>query len=255
MSLLRIFWLSGICSLIATIYLASVYWIIFLLIYYYIIGIVGLSIGYHRYFSHRSFETGHKRKILLLFLNLLSGQGSIISQASIHRHHHKFSDTDKDVHGSNLSLFDQFLFSLKDENYFLEEKNVRPATDLFRDKTILFFHNHYFKIWLCVLVASLLISWDLTFYIVLSCVGLSFLHTNFIRTFISHRELKNSYRNFETKDNSFNTMQYQWFSLGEGLHNNHHQFPNKYNQSVNPGEFDPAAWVIKKWFLVDNSSK
>ena len=242
----------GVFSLIATLYLSNIYWIILLFLYYYIVGIFGLSIGYHRYFSHRSFETGYKRKVLLLFLNLLSGQGTMISQVSIHRHHHKFSDTDKDVHGSQLSFLNQFFFSLKSDSYFLNEKNVRPAIDLIKDETVLFFHKHYFKIWFCVLIIAALIDWNLIFSIIIPCVGLCFLHTNFVRTTMSHKKLKGSYRNFETNDNSFNTMKYQWFSLSEGLHNNHHQFPKRYDHSVKVGEFDPAGQIIKRWFLVDN---
>jgi fatty-acid desaturase len=253
--MIRLFWLMGLFSLIATIYLSNIYWIILLLIYYYLIGIFGLSIGYHRYFSHRSFETGYKRKLLLLFLNLLTGQGTIVSQVSIHRHHHKFSDTDKDVHGSNLSFFNRFFFSLKSNSYFLNEKKVRPSIDLIRDETVLFFHRHYFKIWVCVLVIATLINWDLTFSIILPGVGLTFLHTNFVRSAISHKKLKDSYRNFETDDTSFNTMKYQWFSLSEGLHNNHHQFPNRYDHSIKSGEFDPAGWIIKRWLLVDKTQK
>jgi stearoyl-CoA desaturase (delta-9 desaturase) len=257
MSTVRVFYVIGCVSLlfllIYTVATLNVTWLLASLIYYYFIGIVGLSIGYHRYFSHRSFETDDVRKCILLFTNLLSGQGSLLVQASIHRHHHAFSDTERDVHSSKESLFDQFFFFLKNENYFIKEKRIRVAGDLLKDRHVVFFHKHYLKIWLLIVGVSMLINVKILFLLIFPAIGLAFLHTNFIRTFISHRKLSRSYRNFETKDLSYNTMKWQYFSLGEGLHNNHHANPSSGNQAVYQSEFDPVWYIIKKFFLrVDN---
>jgi fatty-acid desaturase len=250
----RLSWIIGISSFIFLIvysfYNWSFYYLIITLIYGYVISFLGNSICYHRYLSHRSFNTGHKRKLFLLATNLLTGQGSVIYSVSMHRHHHKHSDTEKDVHSSKHSAIDSFFFSLNNFSYF-ENKNIRPPIDLLKDQTVLFFHKNYLLIWMSILILTSLIDWRISL-ICLSVVGMTTIHTNFVRTFLSHTSNRFSYRNFDTNDLSQNTK-FQFFSLSEGLHNNHHMHPNLYNQAILSNEFDPAAWVIKNFFEKDNN--
>ena len=58
----------------------------------------GMSAGYHRYFSHRSFKTSRAFAFFLAFLAQSSAQRGILWWAANHRRHHRFSDTDEDVH-------------------------------------------------------------------------------------------------------------------------------------------------------------
>jgi fatty-acid desaturase len=67
-------------------------------IFYYFAALIGISIGYHRYFSHRSFKTSQYLEILMLFFGLICGGRSAITWAAVHRLHHSTSDTNKDPH-------------------------------------------------------------------------------------------------------------------------------------------------------------
>ncbi len=244
----RLFWILGISSLVYSIVYASVFWILAAFCFHFVISIFGNAICYHRYLSHRSFETGPKRKVFLLLTHLLSGQGSIIHAVAVHRHHHKHSDTDLDPHNSRDGIFKNFFFTLNSVEYFLKKK-IRIPHDLIKDSTIYFFHKHYLHIWLFILVSTLLIDYRITLFL-LTAVGFTTIHTNLVRTFLSHSSGKFFYKNYDTSDLSANT-QFQIISLSEGLHNNHHKYPNLCNHAIYQGEYDPAGSIVEKFFKTE----
>lgn len=243
----RVLWLTGLCALAYSIIHQSLFYILAAFCFHYVISIFGNAICYHRYLSHRSFETGPKRKIFLLTANLLSGQGSILHAVAIHRHHHKHSDSKLDPHNSRDGYFKNFFFTLNNSNYFLE-KQIRPPIDLIRDPVVLFFHKNYNRIWLAVVLGSSVVDYTIPLFL-LTSVGFTTLHTNLVRTFLSHGEGKLFYRNYDTPDRSTNTKM-QWLSMSESLHNNHHKHPNLYNHAISQDEFDPAGYLIEKFFKV-----
>lgn len=63
---------------------------------------LGLTVGYHRYFSHRAFTAARPVAYLLLVLGLMAARGSMISWVAMHRRHHELSDRDGDMHSPNL---------------------------------------------------------------------------------------------------------------------------------------------------------
>ena len=252
---IKLLWISSMFSLVALIAYSlttlDFTYLIISIFYYYIISILGNTICYHRYLSHRTFETDSFRKSILLIANFLTGQGSIFYAVSMHRHHHKHSDTDLDVHSSHDSYFNNFFFYLRSFDFFTKEKKVRPAFDLMRDKQIMFLHNYYVILWIITITVLLTLSWKFAVFVLLSSVGLITLHTNFVRTFLSHNNNMSSYRNFETDDRSVNNTM-QFLSLGEALHNNHHANPSTGNQAINQKEFDPVWMFIEKFLKVDH---
>lgn len=252
---IKLLWVAGLFSLIASIIYSfttlDFTYLIISIFYYYPISILGNTICYHRYLSHRTFETDFFRKIILLTANLLTGQGSIFYAVSMHRHHHKHSDTDLDVHSSHNSYFNNFFFSLRNFDFFTKEKKVRPAFDIVRDQQIMFFHKYYVTLWIITIIMLLILSWKITVFVLLASVGLITIHTNLVRTFLSHNNILSSYRNFETNDLSVNNTM-QFLSLGEALHNNHHANPSKGNQAINQKEFDPVWKFIEKFLKVDH---
>ena len=64
----------------------------------YVIRMFGITAGFHRYFSHRSFKTSRVFQFFLAFLGQSSAQRGVLWWAATHRYHHKHSDTEKDVH-------------------------------------------------------------------------------------------------------------------------------------------------------------
>jgi fatty-acid desaturase len=63
-------------------------------IFYYVAALVGISIGYHRYFTHRSFKTSMYVETIMLFFGLICGGRSALTWAAVHRIHHSKSDTE-----------------------------------------------------------------------------------------------------------------------------------------------------------------
>jgi fatty-acid desaturase len=244
---IRIFWAVSLSALLYSIFFQSLFWILLSFLFHYIISIFGNAICYHRYLSHRSFETSRNRKIFLLLTNLLTGQGSILYAVAIHRRHHRHSDTDLDPHNSKDGYFKNFFFTLNNFDYFVKKRISFPI-DLIKDPVILFFHNNYNYIWIAIILATSIVDYRISLFL-LTSVGFTTLHTNFVRTFLSHGKGRLFYRNYDTADLSVNTKM-QWISLSEGLHNNHHKYPNRYDQATLPNEFDPAGWIVRNFFEV-----
>jgi fatty-acid desaturase len=100
---------------------------------------------------------------------------------------------------------------------------------------------------LCYVIGAALIDWKLSVFVVLAGPAWNYIHMILFRVWLIHVQLPGSYRNFDTKDRSWNNLWIQVLDWGEGLHNNHHRWPQKYNQAVTPNEFDPAAWIIDQF--------
>lgn len=230
------------------------FWLLGSFIYVKFLNFVGLQIGLHRYFTHRSFKTGKIGHAVLSSLSLLTGQGSPISWATNHIHHHRFSDMESDIHSPNRGwLHTMFIWPIAKYDYFDNQKQVQPSPKhLVKDKLVLFIHKNYFAIWSVVIIVSAIIDWRITLYFLLAPAGWSLLHGNIVTNYLSHVKLPGSYRNFETTDASWNNKFIQAFQWGEGLHNNHHHNMSACNQAMKPGEFDIASWFIYRVFRVSD---
>jgi stearoyl-CoA desaturase (delta-9 desaturase) len=218
-------------------------WFVISLVYYKIfVGLLGNQIGQHRYFSHNSFKTGPKRHLLLSAASTLTGISPIV-YAGIHRHHHVHSDTEKDPHSPLKSIWHSFIgWTINNE------LKVRQPVDLIKNPVVIFTHKNIIYILGCIILLTALADWKISVFCVLAGFGWNSLHMGLFRTVGVHIKLPASYRNFETTDNSWNNKIIQMIDIGEGLHNNHHQYPNRYNQAVTDKEFDPAGWIIDKFF-------
>ncbi|HVE77560.1 MAG TPA: fatty acid desaturase, partial [Gemmatimonadaceae bacterium] len=71
----------------------------------YVVRMFGVTAGYHRYFSHRTFKTSRAFQFALAFLAQSSAQRGILWWAAKHRHHHRHSDTEDDVHSPRMRGF------------------------------------------------------------------------------------------------------------------------------------------------------
>lgn len=213
-----------------------------------IVGTLAIHIALHRYFTHRAFETTPFLHRCLLYISVLGGEGSPISWATHHRHHHRHSDTGLDLHSPHQSSLAQMLaWHIWPSNEWMMSKKLRPAIkDLAKDPDVMWVHRNYFRIWLGLVLLSLLIDWAVTVFFVLGAAGWILLH-GLLGNTIGHWRLPGSYKTFATADNSFNNQWLAWYFLGEGLHNNHHQSPSRFDQALGPGEFDTAGYIVRKF--------
>jgi fatty-acid desaturase len=210
-------------------------YLILSLIVFYIFSSVGISIGFHRYLSHRSFETNKFWHIVMSVMGTLLAQGSSIAWVAVHRQHHKYADKDKDPHSIHQ------IGGVRSWLTFWDVKLEHNTKDLLRDPVQRWLHKHYLEIHLSLIAILGIIDPWLIVYAYSLPVALS-LHTSGLFNVAAHWH---GYRNFDTPDKSYNIWYVNLFGLGEGWHNNHHRYPKKYTTKVNWWEIDPLSWFIK----------
>ena len=232
-------------------YALSVQDYVIIAISFFIIDNLGVQVGFHKLLSHRSFKT---RKIfvnLLGFLGLLSGQGSPLVWASIHRDgHHPFADTDKDPHTPNKGFF----YSFFGWYWKIGAVQLSPVRDLFQFKFIYFMHKHHtLLLWLVFFIVYLLLGLKILIIVLFIPMLLSFTCIGLINSCL-HSSKKSlwdylllTYRNYNTQDQSKNSL-----LLGLltplAYHNNHHKFPSKIDYSEKWYEVDFTRFFI---FLIN----
>lgn len=216
-----------------------------------IFGGLGAAIMLHRYMSHRSIELRSWLRPILIWISCMSGQGSPIWWAALHRgYHHAHSDRDKDIHSPTKGFWHAYMgwmFSIKPDTV-----SLRHSTDLLRDKQLVWFHRNYNKVvWSSIIVLMaidpLFCAW---FYAIPAIICL---HTDSMVNSICHTKGA-GYRPFDTKDLSENIWYLGIFGWGQGWHNNHHANPRSYDFGTSIShrryEFDPCMlWVpiISPW--------
>lgn len=238
-----------IISIVYTLYSGNYAYWFFAYLYTRIMLLFANPIGLHRYFSHRSFNTGSKRHKFLAWVSILAGSGSPYTWAMHHRHHHKYSDTPKDLHSPRENAWRSGLgiWAIMPVSWWTDVKEVHTIPrDLYKDSTVMFIHNHYYKIWSTILTVALLAGgWKFAVFYVLAPVGWNLMH-GALTNCVNHQQLIGSYRNFNTDDFSQNHKWLSLYLLGEGLHNNHHAHPTAYRFAKTPSEVDFISKVIEK---------
>lgn len=227
----------------------SAWWLLAALVWSKIIQLIGHSVGMHRYFSHKSFNTTLNGERLMAWTSLLLGVGSPIQYARNHRQHHKVVDKPTDWHSpkNDGRLYTALgIWEFNSLSWFMERGGMTPR-DLLVHPTYRFIHDHYYKIWGALTAITLLINWHITLYLLAVPSFIYHIELNVWVNCVGHSW---GYRNFDTEDQSRNNQWVQTFSLGEGLHNNHHAHAQLYDFAVKKGESDISAWFIEKFLAV-----
>lgn len=211
------------------------------------VGIAGLgvAVGYHRIFSHNTHPNLPRwKENIILFLGTLSGQGSSLSWAAIHRgYHHKYSDTAQDLHSPIHGKFYAFFTWATKITPNNVGFNMKYASNLIKKSNHIWFHNNQFKILWGMPLLVALVDWKLS--LILFCLPstISLLQDNLINV-LGHVKGYIGYRNFETNDNSQNNPILGYIGWGQGWHNNHHYDPKSYDFGTAISgkwwEFDPC---------------
>ena len=209
----------------------------------------GVSVGFHRLHSHRSFKTWEPVRKALLYLGCQAAQGSPVTWALIHlRSHHRYTDTERDLHSPVHGIFHALgAWIFKKSSYGFAQKElfkVRKTVDKFS----MMLHKNYFKV-----VYGNALIFGLLSYPFMGFLGLaSTLSASMMAVIISGyvnwighggRSIFN-YRNYDTNDQSVNNPWLSLFTWGESLHNNHHGNAVNPSFSTNKKELDPGIWMI-----------
>jgi len=218
-------------------YYASLDYLLTSIITFWVIGVLGINIGYHRLISHRSFKTNKYIERFLALVGTITLVGSPVAWVAIHRTHHKHAETEQDPHSPyQLGIFKSW-FGL----WNIPKLNVRIVSDLRADSFYRFLHKYYLTInavW-CICLA-LVDPWLVIYAYAIPAVLV--LHSTSTIIVIAH---KHGYKTYDINDESRNSWIASLVTLGEGWHNNHHAKPRDWNNQHKWWELDPNAWIIR----------
>jgi stearoyl-CoA desaturase (delta-9 desaturase) len=207
----------------------------------YAVRMFGVTAGYHRYFSHRSYRTSRPMQFVLAVLAMTSSQKGVIWWASHHRAHHKYSDQPGDVHSV---LREGFLWGhigwlLSPAYEAADEDRVR---DLMKFPELVWLGRYWVVPPAALGVASFLIGgwFGLVWAFLVSTVLLW--HGTFTINSLAHMFGR---RRYATTDNSKNSAILAVITLGEGWHNNHHYYQRSVRQGFFWWEWDPTYYVLR----------
>ena len=216
----------------------------------YYVRVFGITAGYHRYFSHRSYKMGRVMQFLMAFLAQTSCQGGVLWWAAHHRQHHRYSDQPGDVHSPKLDGFwyAHIGWMLVEET---DDTNVEKVRDFAKYPEILWLER-YAILPPLLLAIALLAIWGLpglAWGFGVSTVALW--HATFCVNSLAHIMGR---RVYETTDTSRNSALIATLTMGEGWHNNHHHYQRSAAQGWRWYEFDPTYWILKLMQLVGLAS-
>ena len=222
------------------------------LILYCLTGL-GITLGYHRLLTHRSFQTRDWVRNVISFFGCMAFIGGPLTWVGIHRIHHAHSDEDDDPHSPNHGwLWSHVLYAFRVDP---ESQNaLNFVKDLKQSPFLCWLEKWSFvpqlSGFILLYVAGELVSlapWG-------SGLGLSWLFWGgFLRTvallnaagFVNSVTHTQGYRNFPTKDDSRNLWWVALLTFGEGWHNNHHAQQRSAAHGMLWWELDPTFWVIR----------
>ncbi|NMH96082.1 acyl-CoA desaturase [Pseudonocardia acidicola] len=224
---------------------------------FYVVSGLGITVGYHRYFTHGSFKANRPLRIALALAGSLAMQGPVIDWVADHRRHHAFSDKEGDPHSPWLfgtgpgALVKGFWHSHMGWLFDRDQTNEKRFTpDLLADPDIRRVDN-LFGLWsvLTLLVPALLgglLSWSwwgaLTALFWAGLVRVALLHhVTWSINSICHMW---GDRPFAARDRSANVWPLAIASFGESWHNLHHADPTCARHGVKRGQIDISARVI-----------
>jgi stearoyl-CoA desaturase (delta-9 desaturase) len=204
----------------------------------YLRGIV-VTMGYHRYFAHRSFKTSRPVQFLLGFLCCANLQQGPLWWAAHHRHHHRHSDDRRDVHSPHHG---GFWWAYCGWLFIPLEPQWTHVRDWRRYPELVWLE----RFWQLpgVILAGLcwwIGGWSLLFIGFCLSAVLSF-HITFVVNSLGH--LIGS-RRYPTPDHSTNNFLLAVISLGDGWHNNHHHYPHSAQAGFFWWEIDGTYRVIR----------
>jgi stearoyl-CoA desaturase (delta-9 desaturase) len=225
----------------------------------YLVTAAGITIGFHRLLTHRSFQTAKPVEYLFAVLGSMAVQGPVISWVADHRKHHAHTDEEGDPHSPHVGhdggvrgvlagLWHAHTGWLLSTQGRADWKRYAP--DLYEDPTMRTLSRRFVPLLLLGLALPALAGYLVSGTIAGAATGL--LWGGLVRIFFVHHVTwsVNSVchflgsRRFDTDDRSTNVFWLALPSLGESWHHNHHAFPRSAAHGLKRWEMDPSGLII-----------
>jgi stearoyl-CoA desaturase (Delta-9 desaturase) len=220
---------------------------------------LGITVGFHRLFTHRSFKTTRAVRALLAVLGSMAVEGRLDDWVATHRKHHRYSDAPGDPHSPHVDHAPGWRGELRGLAHahvgwmFRGKDRPNPgryAKDLIADRDLRFI-SRTFPLWV---VAGLALPFGLGVALTGTLVGglTGLLWGGAVRIFLLHHATFSinslchffGRRPFVTRDESHNLAWLAPLTFGEAWHNNHHAFPTSARHGLGRRELDPGGWLI-----------
>jgi stearoyl-CoA desaturase (delta-9 desaturase) len=256
--------LAGLVAAIVLLWPFGVGWpALAALVVMYLISGFGITVGYHRLFTHKAFETGPVMRAIIGVCGSMAMQGPILVWAANHRQHHQHSDGEEDPHsphshGSTVWGMVRGAWHAH-VGWFLDATRPdfkRYVPDLAKDR-VTSWVSKTFPVWVglgMVIPAVVCGVWTM------SWVGalLGFIWGGLVRVFLVHHVTWSinsvchiwGSRPYDSHDESRNNPVFGILGLGEGWHNNHHAFPRSARHGLEWWQVDASYLVIRGLMLV-----
>lgn len=219
---------------------------------YYVFRGFGVTGGFHRLLAHRAFKTSRPLQFIFALAGSLAVQGGPLWWVAHHRAHHRYTETDKDIHSPKTKGFWQahMGWMWKPESF---KENGAGARDLHQYPEIKFLQRHYPYIVLGQ--AAVIYGFGALLNLLYPALGTSGLqmlvwvyflgtvalwHATFMVNSVCHTW---GGQPFDARDASTNNWLVVFLALGEGWHNNHHKFANSARHGLRWWEFD-LTWCL-----------
>ena len=202
-------------------------------LWWYVIAIISISGGYHRYYSHKTYECSKWYQVLINVLGLFSGAGPALTWAAVHKQHHVYSDKEEDPHSYHYKGWFAVYVNTWGYTSKIQRKFIKT---LWKDKILKWFHKNYFALNLGIIILFTLI--DPMFMVFAYAMPVVFaFHGYGLLNILGH------------KNGPTNTFLGNILTAGEGWHLNHHKRPGSYKIGNAWWQFDPTAYYLKLFFI------
>ena len=219
---------------------------------------LGVTVGFHRLFTHGGFRPNRPLKILIAIAGSMAIEGSLVSWVATHRRHHMFSDQPGDPHSPHkygpgaANMMRGLLFAHMGWLFVADTTSAdRYAPDMSRDPDLLLVS----RLFPALAVCSLAIPFGLGYLLTGTLTGaiVAFCWAGLVRMALLHHVTWSinslchvfGRQPYDTKDFSTNIAALASVSFGESWHNTHHAHPAWARHGAGRGQLDPSARVIR----------
>ncbi len=200
----------------------------------------GVTGGYHRYFSHKSFKTGRVVQFILALLAQSTAQKSVLWWAAKHRHHHLFSDMEEDVHSPRHTGFFYshvgWIFARKHN-----DTDLVKVEDLTQYPEINWLHRYELVPAIALALLCFAIAGWSGLFVGFFWSTVAVYHGTFCINSLAH---VHGGKRYLTGDDSRNNWILAFFTMGEGWHNNHHAYQSSVRQGFRWWEIDFTYYIL-----------
>lgn len=212
---------------------------------HWLLGSIGICLGYHRLLTHRSFQVPRFLEYAITFLGALALQGGPIFWVAGHRVHHLHTeDLEKDPYSAKRGFWWSHMLWLfyPQSEHFNYQAYKKFAPDLDKDPFYRWLNRNFLMLQIPLAIGLYLLGgWSFVIWGVFVRAVVLW-HSTWLINSATHLM---GYRTFSSEDNSRNLWWAALLTYGEGWHNNHHAYPNVAKAGWKWWELDMTWWAIQ----------